>query len=110
MTEPDTSTSELRALTPEQFLARFSDEPEHSVAGQAEVSLQASGPVDRSGTFEDRVDGNTVHHVSADYAVPATVARPPLPPRPSRAAQDRQILRLPPRSMLRLSNGRPTEH
>jgi hypothetical protein len=114
MTEREPATPTLRSLTPEQFLAQFADgpddqDPDHE--RRRPIDSRVSGPVEDSSRDGDeaRPDGDEPYRLSAQFAVPETATRPPLPPTPSAAGRDRKIPPIPPRSVLQLSNEGPAD-
>ncbi len=109
MTEREPATTTLRSLTPEQFLAQFADGPDdHGPDHERRRPIDSGvrGPVEDPHRNGDEAwpDGDEPLGLSAQFAVPETATRPPLPPTPSAAARDRKIPPIPPRSVLQLSN------
>jgi hypothetical protein len=114
MTEREPATTTLRSLTPEQFLAQFADGPDdHGPDHERRRPIDSpiSDPVEDSHRDGDEAwpDGDEPYRLSAQFAVPETASRPPLPPTPRTAGRDREIPPIPPRSMLQLSNEGPAE-
>lgn len=115
MTDRDTPTTSPGSLTPEQFLAQFAGEPDHhdpDDPGGSAGGTRGSGPVEddrRRGGTDRPLEGNDTRRLSAQFAVPETVTRPPLPPKPDEPGRDRRIPSNLPRTVLHLSDDPPAD-
>lgn len=98
MNEWDSWTTGLRSISADRLLSGL-------IGGEGTAAPDRDcGPV-----LEPDFDLDEAARLSAEFAVPATTSRPPLPPLPTAAAQERSIPPLPQKPKLRLSRPVPIE-